>query len=300
MLEMVFKTGSALRSWGTENYISSAERIYVELWKLDRFDTSKSFVGSHREFFARGARGCKMRVYRMWQRWCWARAVLSGHSGGCSRAHAAKLSSFPVLHARKKNSHYSEVDSEHYSSVVKAVVSTRGSSQTPESIEHEDQCLYGSVVKSSAQMCRALKNPWPLLNLTKPVHTQSETGCITRINLQRSSDHMPSVTKILQKTMSAKQAFLLERWRKRMISELGVEGFKEYSNSKLLFPHCGVYPLFYCKKVLWPRKLSEQRCSFIQECSIFSTWLLIGWNESLHIHMIGHSCFNSTDLLSLV
>lgn len=167
----------------------------------------------------------------MWQQWCWARALLSGVS---SRSHTATLSSFPALRARKKNSRYSEVDSERYSSVVKAVVSTRSSSQTPESIENEDQCLYGSVVKPSAQMCRALKNPWPLLQHTKPARAHSQTECVTQINFQRNSDHMPSVTKILQKTMSAKQAFYLERWRKRKISELGVEGFKEYSNSKLL------------------------------------------------------------------
>ncbi|XP_034158939.1 mitochondrial genome maintenance exonuclease 1 isoform X2 [Pangasianodon hypophthalmus] len=175
-----------------------------------------------------------MRVYRLWlQSYCMS-AVLSGRFSGCSCSRMAMFSSFPCLRARKKSSQYGDVDSEHYSALVKAVVSTRISSQTPESIENEDQWLYGSIVKSKPQVCRALKNPWPLLNDAKRVlDAENVEGSMTRISLQRGSDHasIPSVTKILQKTMSPQQAFYLERWKKKKIAELGVEGFKEYSNS---------------------------------------------------------------------
>ncbi|MCJ8730838.1 hypothetical protein PDJAM_G00188890 [Pangasius djambal] len=175
-----------------------------------------------------------MRVYRLWlQSYC-VSAVLCGRFSGCSCSRMAMFSSFPYLRARKKSSQYSDVDSEHYSALVKAVVSTRISSQTPESIENEDQWLYGSIVKSKPQVCRALKNPWPLLNDAKRVlDAENVEGSMTRISLQRGSEHatIPSVTKILQKTMSAQQAFNLERWKKRKIAELGVEGFKQYSNN---------------------------------------------------------------------
>ncbi|KAB5581965.1 hypothetical protein PHYPO_G00181690 [Pangasianodon hypophthalmus] len=175
-----------------------------------------------------------MRVYRLWlQSYCMS-AVLSGRFSGCSCSRMAMFSSFPCLRARKKSSQYGDVDSEHYSALVKAVVSTRISSQTPESIENEDQWLYGSIVKSKPQVCRALKNPWPLLNDAKRVlDAENVEGSMTRISLQRGSDHasIPSVTKILQKTMSPQQAFYLERWKKKKIAELGVEGFKEYSNN---------------------------------------------------------------------
>ncbi|KAF7710715.1 mitochondrial genome maintenance exonuclease 1 [Silurus meridionalis] len=165
-----------------------------------------------------------MRACRLWLQPCGLSALLSGRS----------FFSSPGLRARKKSSHYRDVDSEHYSSLVKAVVSMRTSSQTPESIENEDQWLYGAIVKCKPRECRALRNPWPLLNDVKRVpDAENVEGIMTQIRLHRASDHasIPSVTKILQKTMSAQQVFYLERWKRRKIAELGVEGFKEYSNN---------------------------------------------------------------------
>ncbi|XP_036430957.1 mitochondrial genome maintenance exonuclease 1 [Colossoma macropomum] len=144
------------------------------------------------------------------------------------------FSSLPALCARKKSSEYSCVDSEHYSSLVRAVVSTRTSAQTPESIESEDARLFGAVVRSKPRQApkKTLKNPCPLLNEAKSsIWSEHEEGAMTRIALQRNSDQpaLPSVTKVLQKTMSASQLFYLERWKRRKIAELGEEGFKEYS-----------------------------------------------------------------------
>ncbi|XP_037394209.1 mitochondrial genome maintenance exonuclease 1 isoform X2 [Pygocentrus nattereri] len=142
------------------------------------------------------------------------------------------FSSLPALCGRKKSSEYSSVDSEHYSSLVRAVVSTRTSSQTPESIESEDARLFGAVVRSKPKQApKTLKNPSPLLNEAKSsVRSEYEAEAMTRIALRRNPDQptLPSVTKILQKTMSATQLFYLERWKRRKIAELGEEGFKEY------------------------------------------------------------------------
>lgn len=139
--------------------------------------------------------------------------------------------------ARKKVSQYRTVDTERYSSLVRKVLSSKTSSQTPASIENENCQLYGPVVRSRppSQQPKVPKNLHPLLNEAKG---QSEyvPGPLARITLQKDSNtHLPSVTRILQKTMPPDQAFYLERWKRRMIAELGEEGFKEYSLSKNIY-----------------------------------------------------------------
>ncbi|XP_051773495.1 mitochondrial genome maintenance exonuclease 1 [Ctenopharyngodon idella] len=151
-------------------------------------------------------------------------------SGKFSRVDS--LSTSCQWRARKKASKYSTVDTERYSSLVRAVLSSKTSSQTPASIEDEDCQLYGPVIRSRppSQQPKVPKNLHPLLNEAKG---QSEyvPGTLARITLQRDSNttYLPSVTRILQKTMPPDQAFYLERWKRRMIAELGEEGFKEYS-----------------------------------------------------------------------
>jgi len=139
--------------------------------------------------------------------------------------------------ARKKVSQYSTVDTERYKSLVRAVLTSKTSSQTPVSIEDEDCQLYGPVIRSRppSQQPKVPKNLHPLLNEAKG---QSEyvPGPLARIPLQRDSNTTsPSVTRILQKTMPPDQAFYLERWKRMMIAELGEEGFKEYSLSKHIY-----------------------------------------------------------------
>ncbi|XP_035519369.1 mitochondrial genome maintenance exonuclease 1 isoform X2 [Morone saxatilis] len=151
------------------------------------------------------------------------------------------VTNFSVCHcltSPKRRSPYSSVDSERYSSLVKSTMRSRTSSQTVESIEAEDEHIYGPVVKaskpSSRPKVRVAKTLHPFLHCEETVETEEpESGPPTRIALNRGKGRssVPSVTRILQQTMSPDQIFLLERWKRKMIAELGEEGFKEYTKN---------------------------------------------------------------------
>lgn len=150
--------------------------------------------------------------------------------------------------SRKKPSQYGTVDTERYSSLVKAVVSSRVSYQTPDSLEEEDNTLYGPIVRSKSSSNKLTpvvpKNFHPLIKEEKTMLSEEcDPGKPVRLSLPRGSERsdMPSVTRILQQTMSPQQLFYLERWKRKMMAELGEEGFKAYSASmcflKLLVLH---------------------------------------------------------------
>ncbi|KAM3863033.1 mitochondrial genome maintenance exonuclease 1 [Diretmus argenteus] len=156
----------------------------------------------------------------------------------CSFLLMRSFSAQHVLSSPKRNSPYTSVDTERYSSLVKSVVSSRVSSQTPETLEEENNHIFGPVVKrqtpseTSGPKVPKILHPFFTSDGTH-VTGESQSGPPTQIVLGRGKDRssVSSVTRILQQTLSPEQRFYLERWKKKMIADLGEEGFEEYSQN---------------------------------------------------------------------
>lgn len=139
---------------------------------------------------------------------------------------------------KKKVNPYEEVDQEKYSNLVQSVLSSRGVAHTPGSVE-EDALLCGPVSKhkppKQGEDRRVPQNWFPIFNperSDKP--NASDPSVPLKIPLQRNV--IPSVTRVLQQTMTKQQVFWLERWKQRMILELGEDGFKEYNSILAILP----------------------------------------------------------------
>lgn len=135
---------------------------------------------------------------------------------------------------KKKANSYEQVDQEKYKSLVCSVTSYKVSAQTPETIFEEDNLLYGQPLKRKSSNKVETKTPKNWVSLINPKKTiplvSSNSNRPMKIALQKNK--IPSVTRILQQTMSPQQAFYLERWKQKMILELGKDGFEEYTKSK--------------------------------------------------------------------
>ncbi|KAM4830955.1 mitochondrial genome maintenance exonuclease 1 isoform X1 [Urocitellus parryii] len=138
---------------------------------------------------------------------------------------------------RKKKNPYEEVDQTKYSSLVRSVLSFRGLAQTPESLFEEDCLLYGPVTKHKLSKqdkgARVPRNWFPIFNPERNDSSDpNDSSMPLKIPLQRNM--IPSVTRVLQQTMTSQQVFYLERWKQRMILELGEDGFAEYTSNIFL------------------------------------------------------------------
>ncbi|KAG8596720.1 hypothetical protein GDO81_002029 [Engystomops pustulosus] len=144
-----------------------------------------------------------------------------------------------ILSRKKKLNGYEYVDQEKYADLVRTVTTSKTSSQTPERIFEEDSFLYGKVMRSKGPLQesepKVPQNRIPLNNPNKVLLAVEKTdpNIPVKIGLpgksQMTNGRLPSVTRILQQTMPMEQAFYLERWKQRMIMELGEEGFIEYT-----------------------------------------------------------------------
>uniref|UniRef100_A0A5F9CJV2 Mitochondrial genome maintenance exonuclease 1 n=1 Tax=Oryctolagus cuniculus TaxID=9986 RepID=A0A5F9CJV2_RABIT len=137
---------------------------------------------------------------------------------------------------KKKMNPYEEVDQGKYSDLVRSVLSCRGSAQTPESLFEEDALLYGPVSKrhppKQDKEAKVPRNWFPIFNPERDVRPDaSDPSVPLKIPLQKKV--IPSVTRILQHTMTPQQVFYLERWKQRMVLELGEDGFAEYTSSSV-------------------------------------------------------------------
>lgn len=164
---------------------------------------------------------------------------------------SAFLSTSCASHSRKKKvSAYEGIDQEKYTSLVQKITSRTGC-QTPQRIFEEDTFLYGKVMKSKMPSQdpepKRPQNQSPLYNSSKVLMPAelADPSVLVKIDLPAkglmASDRPPSVTRILQQTMPMEQAFYLERWKQRMIMELGEEGFIEYT--------AGMYLCFWFSNV---------------------------------------------------
>ncbi|XP_045688720.1 mitochondrial genome maintenance exonuclease 1 [Phyllostomus hastatus] len=139
---------------------------------------------------------------------------------------------------KKKGNPYEEVNQEKYSDLVQSVLSFRGHAQTPESLFEEDTLLYGPVSKckppKQEEEAKVPGNWFPLFSPERSLKPNAMSDATVPLKIPLQRNKMPSVTRVLQQTMTSEQIFYLERWKQRMILELGEDGFAEYTSNIFL------------------------------------------------------------------
>uniref|UniRef100_A0A8D0EG30 Mitochondrial genome maintenance exonuclease 1 n=1 Tax=Salvator merianae TaxID=96440 RepID=A0A8D0EG30_SALMN len=130
---------------------------------------------------------------------------------------------------KKSTVRYDEPGQEKYRRSIHCLSSCKGGSESLQSLQEEDNVLYGPESKPSAEIKSKLNGMcFPLINPIKSSLTEKTVqGKPLKISLKRNN--LASISAVLQQTVPLKQAFYLERWKQRMILELGNDGFAEYT-----------------------------------------------------------------------
>lgn len=166
--------------------------------------------------------------------------VLSDNS--LTRSSLTNNSCEDVLKSDVSNNTFSEVNSQ------KSNISHTGidSSRNLASInKQESQTDESSTISSDKFILQSAvpmnENSYPLDNLNKlEFSTNSGTGTLENVLNYGFTDPLvkdymryPSVSKIMEDTMSPTSRMVLSKWRKNMIADLGEEGFAKHCTGKI-------------------------------------------------------------------
>lgn len=166
--------------------------------------------------------------------------VLSDNS--LSRSSLINNSCEDVLKSDVSNNTFSEVNSQKSSISHTGIDSTRNlaSINKQESQTDESSTILSDkfILQSAVPMN---ENSYPLDNLNKlEFSTNSGTGTLENVLNYGFTDPLvkdymryPSVSKIMEDTMSPTSRMVLSKWRKNMIADLGEEGFAKHCTGKI-------------------------------------------------------------------
>lgn len=166
--------------------------------------------------------------------------VLSDNS--LSRSSLTNNSCEDVLKNDVSNNTFSEVNSQKSNISPNGIDSTRNlaSINKQESQTDESSAILSDkfILQSAIPMN---ENSYPLDNLNKQeFSTKSGTGTLENVLNYGFTDPLvkdymryPSVSKIMEDTMSPTSRMVLSKWRKNMIADLGEEGFAKHCTGKI-------------------------------------------------------------------
>lgn len=166
--------------------------------------------------------------------------VLSDNS--LSRSSLINNSCEDVLKSDVSNNTFSEVNSQKSNISHTGIDSTRNLASINKQESQTDESSTILSDKFNLQSAVPMnENSYPLDNLNKlEFSTNSGTGTLENVLNYGFTDPLvkdymryPSVSKIMEDTMSPTSRMVLSKWRKNMIADLGEEGFAKHCTGKI-------------------------------------------------------------------